>query len=121
MTVGSKHLGGFVHTDLGTGRLLSIDSGSAKVRFFRAPTRNPYEDRNVDLARLAPVDLAPHTRGSRPGSDPCAVSRRHRSARTAAAGHAFVQNLRRGQYEIATEQPERHRLRVAFADLALAV
>jgi transposase-like protein len=47
--------------------------------------------------------------------------KRRRSAATVAAGNAFVQNLRRGHYEIATEQPERHRLRVAFADLALAV
>ena len=47
--------------------------------------------------------------------------KRHRSAQTVAAGHAFVQNLRRGHYEIATEQPGRHRLRVAFADLALAI
>jgi IS6 family transposase len=47
--------------------------------------------------------------------------KRHRSARTIAAGHAFVQNLRRDHYEIATEQPGRHRLRVAFADLALAI
>jgi transposase, IS6 family len=47
--------------------------------------------------------------------------KRRRSAQTVAAGHAFVQNLRRGHYEIATEQPERHRLPVAFANLALAV
>ena len=47
--------------------------------------------------------------------------KRQRSAATVAAGNAFVQNLRRGHYKIATEQPERHRLRVAFADLALAV
>jgi transposase, IS6 family len=47
--------------------------------------------------------------------------KQHRSAQTVAAGHAFVQNLRRGHYDIATEQPGRHRLRVAFADLALAV
>ena len=47
--------------------------------------------------------------------------KRHRSAWTVAAGNAFVQNLRRGHYEIATEQSGRHRVRVAFADLALAV
>jgi transposase, IS6 family len=47
--------------------------------------------------------------------------KRRRSAQTVAAGHASVQNLRRGHYEIATEQPGRHRLRVAFADLPLAV
>jgi hypothetical protein len=39
--------------------------------------------------------------------------KRHRSARTLAAGHAFVQNLRRGHYDIATDTPDRHRLRVA--------
>jgi transposase-like protein len=47
--------------------------------------------------------------------------KRHRSARTLAAGHAFVQNLRRGHYDIATEVPSRHRIRVAFDDLALAI
>ena len=47
--------------------------------------------------------------------------KRHRSARILATGHAFVQNLRRGHYDIATEVPERHRLRVAFNDLAFAI
>jgi IS6 family transposase len=47
--------------------------------------------------------------------------KQHRSTRTIAAGHAFVQNLRRRHYDIATGQPQRHRLRVAFADLAWAV
>ena len=46
--------------------------------------------------------------------------KRHRSARTLAAGHAFVQNLRRGHYELAAEVPARHRLRVAFDQLATA-
>jgi transposase-like protein len=47
--------------------------------------------------------------------------KRHRSARILAAGHAFAQNLRRGHYDIATETPRRHRLRVAFDGLALAI
>jgi transposase-like protein len=47
--------------------------------------------------------------------------KRHRSARILAAGHAFVQNLRRGHYDIATGAPDRHRLRIAFEDLALAI
>jgi len=47
--------------------------------------------------------------------------KRHRSARTLAAGHAFMQNLRRGHYDIATDVPGRHRLRIAFDDLALAI
>ena len=47
--------------------------------------------------------------------------KRHRSARILATGHAFVQNLRRGHYDIATETPTRHRLRVAFDELMLAI
>jgi transposase, IS6 family len=47
--------------------------------------------------------------------------KRHRSARILAPGHAFVQNLRRGHYDIATEVPSHHRLRAAFDDLVLAI
>jgi IS6 family transposase len=47
--------------------------------------------------------------------------KRHRSARTLAAGHAFVQNLRRGHYELATDVPARHRIRAAFDRLATAI
>jgi transposase, IS6 family len=41
--------------------------------------------------------------------------------RTLASGHAFVQNLRRGHYEIATDEPAGRRLAVAFIDLARAI
>jgi len=41
-----------------------------------------------------------------------------RSLRTVAAGHAFVQNLRRGHYELSTDVPAHDRLRVAFTELA---
>jgi transposase-like protein len=47
--------------------------------------------------------------------------KRQRSARILAAGHAFVQNLRRGHYDIATDTPDCHRLRIAFDDLALTI
>lgn len=47
--------------------------------------------------------------------------KRRRSARILAAGHAFVQNLRRGHYDIAIGGPRRHRLSNAFDDLALAI
>ncbi len=40
--------------------------------------------------------------------------RRLRSAQTVSAGHAFVQNVRRGHYEIATDEPPHDRLRLAF-------
>jgi transposase-like protein len=44
-----------------------------------------------------------------------------RSLRTVAAGHAFVQNLRRGHYEFAVDVPVHDRVRVAFAGLALCL
>jgi IS6 family transposase len=47
--------------------------------------------------------------------------KRLRSAARIAAGHAFVQNLRRGLYELATDVPPPLRLATAFTELALAV
>jgi IS6 family transposase len=47
--------------------------------------------------------------------------KRLRSARVISAGHSFVQNLRRGHYDIATHINPRHRLPAAFAELALAI
>jgi hypothetical protein len=44
-----------------------------------------------------------------------------RSARIIAAGHAFVQKLRRGPYELAAEVPERHRIRRAFDELVVTM
>jgi transposase-like protein len=41
-----------------------------------------------------------------------------RSLRTVAAGHPFVQNLRRGHYEITADLPVHDRVRVALTDLA---
>ena len=45
----------------------------------------------------------------------------HRSARIIAAGHAFVQNVRRGHYELAIEVPDRDQLRTAFDQLAMTI
>jgi hypothetical protein len=44
-----------------------------------------------------------------------------RSARVVLAGHAFVQNLRRGHDEPAVEEPVTQRMAVAFGELALAI
>jgi transposase, IS6 family len=44
-----------------------------------------------------------------------------RSARIIIVGHAFVQNVRRGHYELAVEAPATRRLAVAFDELALAI
>ena len=47
--------------------------------------------------------------------------KRFRSAARIAAGHAFVENIRRGHYELATDVPPRLRLATAFTELALAM
>ncbi len=44
-----------------------------------------------------------------------------RSTRIVATGHAFVHNLRRGHYDIATDAPVHHQLPAAFDELALAI
>jgi hypothetical protein len=44
-----------------------------------------------------------------------------RDAAVIVTGHTFVQNVRRGYYELAAEEPENRRLTVAFDELALAV
>jgi hypothetical protein len=41
------------------------------------------------------------------------------SASMVIAGHAFVQNLRRGHYELAVEEPVDRRLAIVFAELPL--
>jgi transposase-like protein len=43
------------------------------------------------------------------------------SARVITAGHAFVQNIRRGHYEIAVDEPIQLRVAAAFAKLAEAI
>jgi transposase-like protein len=47
--------------------------------------------------------------------------KQERSAKVVIAGHAFVQNLRRGHYELAVEEPVTRRVAVAFGELALAI
>jgi transposase-like protein len=44
-----------------------------------------------------------------------------RNARVIIAGHALVQNVRRGHYELAMEVPVRRRVAVAFDELAAAI
>jgi transposase-like protein len=47
--------------------------------------------------------------------------KKDRSLRIVATGHAFIQNLRRGHYELATAATVRDRVAVAFTELALAI
>jgi transposase-like protein len=44
-----------------------------------------------------------------------------RSARVVLAGHALVQNIRRGHSELAVDEPASLRLAVAFGELASAI
>jgi transposase-like protein len=46
---------------------------------------------------------------------------RDRSTSVIIAGHAFVQNVRRGHYELAVDEPVGRRLAVAFDELAVAI
>jgi len=47
--------------------------------------------------------------------------KRDRTARVIVAGHAFVQNLRRGFYDLGLDAPAGHRLADAFAELAQVI
>jgi transposase-like protein len=47
--------------------------------------------------------------------------KRMASAATITAGHAFVQNLRRGHHELTVYAPTHDRVRVAFAELATSI
>ena len=47
--------------------------------------------------------------------------KRVRSAQVVCSGHAFVQNLRRGHYEIGDDTELGHRLEAIFTELALAI
>jgi transposase-like protein len=47
--------------------------------------------------------------------------KRDRTARVIVASHAFIQNLRRGFYDLGTDAPPTSRLADAFAELALVI
>jgi transposase, IS6 family len=44
-----------------------------------------------------------------------------RSTRVICAGHAFIQNVRRGHYELGIDADPKRQLPAAFAELALAI
>ena len=47
--------------------------------------------------------------------------KRDRTTRVIVVGHAFIQNLRRGFYDLGTDVPSASRLADAFAELALVI
>jgi IS6 family transposase len=47
--------------------------------------------------------------------------RTDRTTQTVITGHAFIQNLRRGHYELAVDEHPRQRVAAAFTELAKAI
>jgi transposase-like protein len=60
---------------------------------------------------------------ARPKSRPRPIRglKRLRCARVISAGHAFIQNLHRGHYELEVEEPTTLRVAAAFTELTLAI
>jgi hypothetical protein len=64
------------------------------------------------------IGSKPTTADPNPGSARCAAPENPVCSHPR-AGHASVQNLRRSHYEMAVDQPARHRLRKAFDELTV--
>jgi IS6 family transposase len=107
-------------------RALRAGAVPAKVTTGRAPVDPRVPEELVPSARPAVAQYAHNPIEADHGRltarlRPVRGLNRHRPARILAAGHAVVQNLRRGHSDIATEVPSHHRLPAAFDDLALAI
>jgi hypothetical protein len=80
---------------------------------LRPPARADVQPRAFEFSRAwASVRPSLLASGGPPRTIPRAVL---------AAGHAFMQNLRRGHYELGTDVPPLQRLISAFTELALAI
>jgi transposase-like protein len=118
------------------------DLGAARRFFQRASTatgvvpsevitdRAPAYPRVLDELRPAAWHHTEPYANNRIEADHAQLKRRLRAMRgiktmtglrVVAAGHAFVQNLRRGHYEIAADEPAGRRLTASFTDLACAI
>ena len=80
---------------------------------------------SVRVASHRTVCQQPHRSGPRPAQAPAAADARpahlERAAALIIAGHAFIQNLRRGHYELGPDTPPALRVTIAFAELARAI
>ena len=63
-SVGPSDLGQFVvgEPELGVGRLVGVDGATARIRYFRAPVKDPYVERESDLLQVAVAAIRAHTR-----------------------------------------------------------
>ena len=62
--LGPSDLGRFVVGEpaLGIGRLVGVDGATARIRYFRAPVKEPYVDRELDLLQVAVAEIRAHSR-----------------------------------------------------------
>ena len=107
-------------------RALRFGSAPVEVTTDRAPVYPRVIDELVPAARHVFEQYANNVVEADHGRlkarlRPMRGLKRVQSARTLAAGHAFVQNLRRGHYEIVADQPPRDRVRAAFEKLAFCI
>ena len=77
--------------------------------------------RDEELRRLLRSLAEPVADGVEPPEPRLVRERGRRRRRRLLAGGAFVQNVRRGHYELAVEEPGCRRVAVAFDELALAI
>jgi IS6 family transposase len=107
-------------------RALRLGPGPVEVTTDRAPVYPRVLEEIVPSARHVTEQYANNSIEADHGRlkarlRPMRGLKRLASARTLAAGHAFVQNLRRGHYAITVDLPVHDRVRVAFAGLALSL
>lgn len=62
--VGQQDVGQFVVGDpeLGIGRLVGLDAGTARIRYFRGPLVEPFVERQWDRSEVVLADIRPHSR-----------------------------------------------------------
>lgn len=63
-SVGQSDLGRFVvgEPELGVGRLVGVDGATARIRYFRAPVKEPYVERELDLQQVAVAEIRANSR-----------------------------------------------------------
>ena len=112
----------WIHVDVMDGHFVpNISIGPDVVKALRPHTRKVLD---VHLM-IAPCD--PYLEAfAKAGADIITVHVEagphvHRSLQTIAAGHAFLQNLRRGHYELGVDERANDRIRIAFTELAASL
>ena len=107
-------------------RALAVAAGPVEVTTDRAPVYPRVLDELLPAAQHVTVPYANNRVEADHGRlkarlRPMRGLKRDHSLRIVAAGHAFIQNLRRGHYELATDATTLDRVAVAFTELALAI